>query len=97
MLWLWGWGQPKPDRGRSRGHRSYLRRVCRLKVLGRQLKLPAQKSKESCRSKWNSSKIHLLLDFACYAPPQERLVLKMKEKGNRRLVVDQRKGMGVGM
>lgn len=30
-------------------------------------------------------------------PPQERLVLKMKEKGNRRLVVDQRKGMGVGM
>lgn len=29
--------------------------------------------------------------------PQERLVLKMKEKGNRRLVVDQRKGMGVGM
>ena len=38
MLWLWGWGLPPPDRGRSRGHRSYLRRVCRLKEEGRQLK-----------------------------------------------------------
>lgn len=44
MLWLWRWGLPPPDRGRSRGHRSHLRRVCRLK--------------ESCRSKRNSSKIH---------------------------------------
>lgn len=38
MLWLWRWGLPPPDRGRSRGHRSYLRRVCRLKEEGRQLK-----------------------------------------------------------
>nr|QGW48398.1 hypothetical protein [Raphanus sativus]QGW48635.1 hypothetical protein [Raphanus sativus] len=81
MLWLWGWGQPKPDRGRSRGHRSYLRRVCRLKVLGRQLKLPAQKSKESCRSKWNSSKIHLLLDFACSAPPPRETCSQNEGKG----------------
>lgn len=38
MLWLWRWGLSKPDRGGSRGHRSYLRRVCRLKEEGRQLK-----------------------------------------------------------
>lgn len=38
MLWLWRWGLPPPDRGRSRGHRSYLRQVCRLKEEGRQLK-----------------------------------------------------------
>jgi len=38
MLWLWRWGLSPPDRGRSRGHRSYLRRVCRLKKEGRQLK-----------------------------------------------------------
>ncbi|KAL1144030.1 hypothetical protein V6Z11_A11G202400 [Gossypium hirsutum] len=36
MLWLWRWGLPPPDRGRSRSHRSYLRRVCRLKEEGRQ-------------------------------------------------------------
>lgn len=38
MLWLWRWGLPPLDRGRSGGHRSYLRRVCRLKEEGRQHK-----------------------------------------------------------
>lgn len=45
MLWLWRWGLPPPDRGRSRGHRSHLRRVCRLKEEGRQLKFQRKNRK----------------------------------------------------
>jgi hypothetical protein len=58
MLWLWRWGLSPPDRDRSGGHRSYLRRVCRLKERRETTQMSAQKSKESCRKKWNSSKIH---------------------------------------
>lgn len=54
MLWLWRWGLSPPDRGGSRGHRSYLRRVCRLKKEGRQLKC----QRKNRRSKCNFSKIH---------------------------------------
>lgn len=47
MLWLWRWGLSPPDRGRSGGHRSYLRRVCRLKEEERQLKCQRRNRKSS--------------------------------------------------
>lgn len=52
-----GGGLSPPDRGRSGGHRSYLRRVFRLKEEGRQLKCQ-HRNRKSRASKWNSSKIH---------------------------------------
>jgi hypothetical protein len=57
MLWLWRWVLSPPDRGRSGGHRSYLRRVFRLKEEGRQFKCQ-RRNRKSRALKWNSSKIH---------------------------------------
>jgi hypothetical protein len=50
MLWLWRWGLSPPDRGRSRGHRSYLRRVCRLKKEELKCQRKNRKSREQSNS-----------------------------------------------
>lgn len=73
MLWLWRWGLPPPDRGRSRGHRSYLRRVCRLKEEGRQN--PFQRKNRKSRAVQSGiilRSIHCSIDFACSAPKMQR-------------------------